>query len=156
MINIVKVKERLDRVLASGFSIEATKTQRAWSGKINHIDKLLSWMYDKGILNKSEKNRKDTLFRSYYRYYNDGDFPHILTNKGIGKYSSKEQIEQALEEEVEDFIKSILSKYSGKYSRTDFRYDQYTKQLDDVIKFLKEQNFGSADYFFKKILCRLD
>ena len=48
---------------------------RAWNNKLKSIDDLMSWMYDKDILNKGEKSDKDRIFRQYYRYYNDGDFP---------------------------------------------------------------------------------
>lgn len=96
---------------------EASHAGRAWSGKIGNIDNLLSWMYDKGILNKTEQAEKDRTFRQYYRYYNDGDIPQGL--RGL----SDEKIELHIEQKVEEFIKKILAKYTGKYDRRDFRVD---------------------------------
>ena len=90
---------------------EASHAGRAWSGKIKNIDNLLSWMYDKGILNKTEQAEKDRTFRQYYRYYNDGDIPQGM------RFDSEEKIELAIEQKVEEFIKKILAKYTGKYDR---------------------------------------
>lgn len=153
-ISMRKVQERLNRVLsASGRKVEAVKPGRAWSGKIKNIDNLLSWMYDKDILNKTEKQKKDTIFHSYYRYYNDGDFPRILSPLGISKYSPDEKIETALEEVIEAFIKKILAKYAGKYSRKDFHLDQYIKQLNDVIEYtsIGEANPSSINFWVSEI-----
>lgn len=155
-ISAQKVQARLNRVLAASSrkQIEAVKPRRAWSGRISHLDKLLAWMYDKNILNKTDQARKDTLFRSYYRYYNDGEFPRVLSPLGYNKWMSDEKIEAALEELIEEFIKKILSKYAGKYSRKDFRYDQYMEQLGDVIDLIDRSNGTNAydiNYFLSKI-----
>ena len=89
------------------FLNEASYSGRAWSGKLSNIDNLLSWMYDKGILNKSEQGEKDRKFREYYRWYNDGDRPSGLTG-------SDADIESYLERSIDDFIKKVLTKYAGK------------------------------------------
>jgi hypothetical protein len=81
---------------------EASHAGRAWSGKIKNIDNLMSWMYDKGIINKGEQAEKDRVFREYYRYYNDGDTPRGLSgmsDKGIEEYIEK--IRQKIDKEVE-------------------------------------------------------
>jgi hypothetical protein len=111
---------------------EASTAGRAWSGQIANIDKLLSWMYDKGILNKGEKAEKDTRFRQYYRYYNDGDFPAGLKSKGISKWSEPAKITSALEQYIEEFIKKVLAKYTGKYDRKDFRIDTLLGDLNTL------------------------
>lgn len=110
------------------------KAGNAWNGKIERIVSLLNWMHDKDILSKSEKAEKDKVFRSYYRYYNDGDFPRALSAKGLSKYSPKEEVEIALEEYINSFIKKILSKYAGKYSKKEFRFDQLNSQIDYALK----------------------
>lgn len=102
---------------------EASHAGRAWSGKIKNIDNLMSWMYDKGIINKGEQSEKDRVFREYYRYYNDGDIP-----RGLNGYSD-EKIELYIEQKVEEFIKKILAKYTGKYDRKDFRVDTLLADL---------------------------
>lgn len=133
-ISMTRVRARLNRVLAASKKVEAVKPRRGWSGRIKNIDKLLAWMYDNNIMNKGEKAKKDTLFHSYYRYYNDGDFPRVLSPLGYSRWTPEEKIETALEELLEAFIKKILAKYAGKYSRRDFHYDQYMEQLNDVIR----------------------
>lgn len=111
----------------------ATKPKRAWEGKLSNIDALLSWMYDKNILNSKEKQMKDSLFNSYYRYYNDGDFPARLRKYDLHKYSSPKQIEEALEQEVEEFITKILSKYAGTYDRSEFNYSVLINKIKRAI-----------------------
>lgn len=105
------------------------KGGRAWSGGIENIDNLFTWMYDEGILTKTEKDEKDKKFRAYYRYYNDGDFPRALASKGISSYSNEDRIKNALEEYIEEFIKRILKKYQGKYNRREFHI---TQQINDL------------------------
>ena len=109
---------------------EASQAGRAWSGKLTNVDNLMSWMYDKGIMNKTEQAEKDRTFREYYRYYNDGDIPRSM--RGM----KDEEIELNIEKKVEEFIKKILAKYTGKFDRRDFRVDTllgdlYT--LDNIV-----------------------
>jgi hypothetical protein len=118
---------------------EASHAGRAWSGKIKNIDNLLSWMYDKGILNKTEQAEKDRTFRQYYRYYNDGDIPQGLS--GL----SDEKIELHIEKKVEEFIKKILAKYTGKYDRRDFRIDTLLGDLNTLRNITAGHYIASND-----------
>lgn len=118
---------------------EASTPRRAWEGKLKKIDKLLAWMYDKDILTKGEKAKKDSIFRAYYRYYNDGDLPAALKLQGMNKYSLSTEKETALEKYLEDFIKMILAKYLPKVDRAEF-------QLDDIIDSLKTPIDVSESY----------
>lgn len=137
--------------------LKATKPQRAWSGKLDKIDNLLQWMYNKDILSPREKQIKDSLFHDYYRYYNDGDFPARLRKYGLGKYSNEKEIEEILEREVENFIKKILSKYAGKYDRSEFHYDTLIssiKHVLDISRFEDKDSYfdsSSLDYFIREI-----
>lgn len=132
-------------------ALNETKPRRARSGGIENIDKLLSWMYAKGILTKSEQNQKDSLFRQYYRYYNDGDHPRGLSKNGISKWDSKEKIETALEEKIDTWIKGILSKYSKKVNRTEFRYDQFISELSTIKSVISDYDaHGLINYWGKK------
>jgi hypothetical protein len=135
---------------------EASHAGRAWSGKIENIDKLLSWMYDKGILNKTEQAEKDRTFRQYYRYYNDGDIPQGL--RGM----KDEAIELHIEQKVEEFIKKILAKYTGKYDRRDFRIDTLLGDLNTLENIVagyaaedgvrgEPDPYGLLNYWGKKI-----
>lgn len=139
-ISMARVQARLNRVLAASKKVEAVKPRRGWSGRIKNIDKLLAWMYDNNIMNKGEKAKKDTLFHSYYRYYNDGDFPRVLSPLGYSRWTPEEKIETALEELLEAFIKKILAKYAGKYSRRDFHYDQYMEQLNYILSTIEDSD----------------
>ena len=131
---------------------EASHAGRAWAGKIKNIDNLLSWMYDKDLLTRSEKKEKDRKFIEYYRYYNDGDFPAGLKSRGIRPSMKEEYIEKALEEYIEEFIKKILAKYAGKYDRKDFRIDTILSDLY-TLKSVIERNdaYGVLNYWSKKV-----
>jgi len=132
---------------------EASHAGRAWGGKITNIDNLMSWMYDKGIINKGEQAEKDRTFREYYRYYNDGDIP-----RGLSGYSD-EKIELYIEQKVEEFIKKILAKYTGKYDRRDFRVDTLLGDLYTLQNIVggydngkgEPDPYGLLNYWGKKI-----
>ena len=132
---------------------EASQAGRAWSGKIANIDNLMSWMYDKGILNKGEQAEKDGRFREYYRWYNDGDYPRGL--KGM----PDKKVEEYLENRIEEFIKKVLAKYAGKYDRKDFRVDTLLADLSTLSSITGGRNggefepdaYGLLNYWGKKI-----
>ena len=105
------------------------KTGRAWNNKLSNIGKLVSWLYDRDILTKSDKDKKDQVFRAYYRYYNDGDFPRALSRLGYSKYSPEGVVDAALEEYLNDCIRAILTKYKSRYDRTEFRRDAMLTKL---------------------------
>jgi hypothetical protein len=132
--------------------INEAKARRAWSNRLVQIDKLMAWMYTKDILNKGEKKRKDVLFRQYYRYYNDGDFPKSLESKGLGRWSDPKQVETALEELLEEFIKKILSKYMGKINRKEFYLDEFLQQMETLKGVVGRYDaYSLLDYWGKKI-----
>ena len=117
------------------FLSEASTASRAWSGKIKHIDSLLSWMYEKNILTKTEKAEKDRIFRQYYRYYNDGDLPDAMRKQGHSLNRTRNMTdtgEADLEKYLEAFIKKILSKYMPKIDRTAFRLEKSIKELSSL------------------------
>jgi hypothetical protein len=128
---------------------EASFSGRAWSGKIKNVDDLLSWMYDKEILNKTEQAEKDRKFREYYRWYNDGDYPRGMNGMSDAK------VEEYLEKSVEEFIKKVLAKYAGKYDRKDFRVDTLLGDFF-TLKSIVDRNdaHGLLNYLGKKINTR--
>lgn len=144
--------------------INEAKAGRAWNNKLKGLDSLLAWMYDKNLLTKDEKKKKDIVFRQYYRYYNDGDFPRALARKGMrnpttfykgNSYTTDkdqaERVEIALEEYLEDFIKQILVKYSGKIDRAAFRFDKFMREMNQLKDILKSNNFhGVTKYWGNK------
>lgn len=136
---------------------EASTPRRAWEGKLEKIDKLLAWMYDKDILTATDKKKKDSVFRQYYRYYNDGDMPAALKKRGISKWSGRESIEKALEEYLEEFIKEMLAKYLPKADRTEFRYDTLIKTLTSVSNVIQDNDvYGLLNYWIKKVKIKDD
>lgn len=123
--------------------LNEAKTGRAWGGKLDKVEKLFSWMYDKDIMNKGEKAQKDRLFQKYRRFYNDGEIPrgklysHIA---GQAKYSkpAREEVAEILETEVESFMKKVLSKYLPKIDRGDFRLDTEIDYLEKMIRVISK------------------
>jgi hypothetical protein len=146
-----------------GLSINemASYAGRAWEGKLENLDNLFSWMYRKGILSSYDKERKDEIFREYYRFYNDGDTP-----KGI-EIERGESTEDALERTLDDFMKEILANYAGKYDRRKFRFDQLLSELYSLQRNIKfevpegQDDMGRVEnfsydvnaflYFYKKL-----
>ena len=128
-------------------SILEVKAGRAWNNKLKKIDALMSWMYDKNILSQAEKNEKDKIFKQYYRYYNDGDFPKILQGK-ITKYANEKEISILLEEKLEEFIKKILAKYLPKINKKEFKLDDMKKYIEDILRVTNDPH--SLIYFIKK------
>lgn len=130
---------------------EASTPGRGWNGKIKKIDSILSWMYDQNILTATEKKKKDSVFRQYYRYYNDGDFPTALKVKGISKRSGEKVVETELEKYLETFIKEMLAKYLPKVNRREFRLDTLIKELSVVRDVAdREDVHGLLTYWLKK------
>lgn len=117
------------------------KTGRGWNGKLKNLDNLFSWMYDKGILNKGEQNKKDKIFTQYYRYYNDGDIPRGFT------HTSGKVIEDKIEEDLETFMKKILSKYLPKIDRREFRYDQVISDLSYIMTAIEQEDFNQIKFW---------
>ena len=145
--------------LYEDFLNEASRPGRAWSGKLENLENLFSWMYSKGILNKDEKAKKDRIFRQYYRWYNDGDFPSDLRLK-VSQSDRDEVIEKALEELIEKFMKEVLNKYTGKYDRREFHIDTLLGDLNTLENIVAGHNdssrgepdpYGLLNYWGKKI-----
>lgn len=129
----------------SEFLTEASNPGRLGS-KMKNIDDLFSWLYDKDILTQTDKNKKDSLFRKYYRYYNDGDFPRGV--KGVTRWDHPTDIAKALEDQAEEFIKYVLAKYVGRYDRNDFKISKYKKQLDSLKRRLTDIMRGHSTVSF--------
>lgn len=125
--------------------LNEVKAGRAWEGKLKRIDDFLKWLYNKDMLTKAEKDKKDTIIRQYYRYYNDGDWPAILSRRGFSKFGGElhtKEAEKELESYLEDFIKSILSKYADDETRKVFKYENMLNKINFVIKQVEENNIN--------------
>ena len=114
-----------------------TKVQRAWGNRLEGINNLLSWMYETDVLNKGEKGKKDTIFRQYYRYYNDGDAPRGVLRKYSLSMYNKKLVEIKLEQYVEDFICTILNKYKGKYDKTEYLRYRKNTSIEKVATYVE-------------------
>ena len=132
--------------------LDEAKARRAWNNRLKKIDELMWWLYDKGILTKTEQKKKDSVFHQYYRYYNDGDMPAALKTKGYSKWDPDAKVEEALEEYLEGFIKQILGKYLPKIDRAEFRTDILIKNMK-VVKDVADRNdaYSLLTYWLKKI-----
>lgn len=129
------------------------KTLRAWNGKLEHVGNILYWLYDKDILTATEKKQKDTVFNSYYRYYNDGDHPRGLKTKDglpLYKYSSKQLIEESLEIKLETFIKKILKKYNSKIDRSEIKKSEKLKTFNTLINVSERNDVYSLINYWEK------
>jgi len=152
MINIQSFETFVNESKINETLYEASAARRAWNGKLENVDNLMSWMYDKGILSKGDQAQKDRVFRQYYRFYNDGDFPRALSALNITKWHDKSTIEGALEQYLEGFIKKILAKYTGKYDRTDFRIDTLLGDLHTLKGVIDGHDaYGLLTHWGKKI-----
>lgn len=133
--------------------LNEAKAGRAWNGRLGKIDSLLAWMYDKDILNKGEKAKKDSIFRKYYRYYNDGDFPKGVKDENgetIYKGMNPDYVENALENQLDEFIKKILSKYFNKIDRGMFKIDTGIDKIETVIGVADDFDVHGLVTYWKK------
>ena len=125
-------------------------TRRAWNHGLENTNGLLSWMYDKEILNKGDRAKKDSIFRQYYRYYNDGDAPRgVLRKYGVSMYQ-KTLVEQKLELYVNDYIASMLKKYAGKYDRKDFYLSRKITTLKELLHSVENSDAYVTLYWAEK------
>lgn len=122
------------------------KPGRAWAGKLSRINSLMNWLEQKGMLTAEEIKNKQSLFRRYYRYYNDGDYP-----RGINALPG-ESVEEALERRVTDMFKRILTKYASKYNRREFNAQRAMDKLDTVIGVVKRYDvYALLNYWYKDL-----
>jgi len=124
--------------------------RRAWNNGLANIDGLMAWLYDQEILNKGERAKKDSIFRQYHRYYNDGDAPRgVLSKYGVSMYQ-KNLVEEKLELYLSSFISTVLAKYAGKYNRQDFYLDRKVSRLKDLLSVTERYDAYSIDYWAGK------
>jgi len=124
--------------------------RRAWNGGLKNIDELMAWMYDKDILNKTDKNKKDSIFRQYYRFYNDGDAPRgVLRKYGVSMYD-RDAVETKLEEYLNEYISAMLKKYCKKVNRKLFYVDRKLSKLNTVLRVTEEFEVHGLVTYWKK------
>ena len=125
-------------------------TRRAWNGDLKNIDNLMSWLYDQEILNKGDREKKDSIFRQYYRYYNDGDAPRgVLRKYGVSMYQ-KTLVEQKLESYLNEYISTMLKKYAGKFDRQDFYIDRKISNAKTVARITADFEVHGLVTYWKK------
>jgi len=125
-------------------------TRRAWGHGLENIDGLMAWLYDQEILNKGERERKDTIFRQYYRFYNDGDAPRgVLRKYGVSMYNKK-LVEVKLEEYLNEFISAMLTKYSPKIDRQDFYLDRKISKAKTAARIAADFEVHGLVTYWKK------
>lgn len=136
------------------------KTERAWKGKLSGLDSILAWAYDQNILTKTDKNEKDRIFRAYYSWHNDGDFPLIVRKMGLNKWSPRKDVSTAIETVLEEFLRKMIRKYKSKINRSEFYFDQFQKNVEDIEFYVVGMGPRSSSSFAywsqMTALCRLD
>ena len=129
-----------------------SKTGRAWNNKLNRIEEFIRYLESNNLLSKRELQKKNSLFIAYYRWYNDGDFPKFLTQHGVYRGMPESTISDKLEEILTNFLTAILSKYLSKVDRSEVRTSVYIKEIDSVLRSLKEGLYYDVyTYYASKI-----
>jgi hypothetical protein len=144
-----------------GNDIEASKSAasvpgRGWQGKLGHIDEFLKQVYDK--MESADKRLKDSVFRSYYRHYNDGDYlsmpwntlvkigldkenlNYLQRGKIYDKGTTDNRYEKALEDALDVTMKYLYKKYKGSTNRKTVNFEK----LKDIAKTIKDYDFKDA------------
>lgn len=78
----LKLRKMIDKIIMEQIKKALSEAKTAWNGRFENLDRILTQNYDQ--MKDSDKQLKDTLFGSYYRYFNDGDvlaFPSGLLKK---------------------------------------------------------------------------
>lgn len=133
-------------------------TGRAWNNKLDKINDFLSYTYNS--MKSSDKKLKDSVFRAYYRYYNDGDILSLPT-KSLEKLGIEQKYltildapkymkggrkyEEALEKSVEVVMKYLLQKYKNKISHKEVNFSQ----LKDIKDKIERENY-TGYYWLQK------
>lgn len=123
------------------------KAGRIWEGKLNNIIVFINYLYED--LSKTDKHRYDAVTNSYYRYYNDGDFPRILASQ-VNK-NSKAMIEKLLEQKIEDFLKKILSEHCNTEKRKLIRKKRKIDTLRTIESTYTQEDVHSFLYYRNKV-----
>jgi len=105
------------------------KLMRAWANRLDQLNGFANYLDEKGFLNKGESNEKATIFRAYYRFYNDGDYPHGY------KFQSRQVVQEYLENRLEKFMKKIIKKNMTPAIRTGVRRAKLKDTIDTITTY---------------------
>jgi len=133
-------KSELRQIIREEIKIFKEAKQVFWG--LDNIHNILDWMYKKNILSTSEKTEMDIMYKSIMNYEKTGKLPKILKDKGINKDSTYEETWKAVDDIFSDFSKTILSNYFNLSNRTKFRYDEVIKELSELRKMLKKEQYN--------------
>ncbi len=82
---------------------------KLWAGKYDRVTKMVEEL----PLNKTDRKKQITVYRRYYRYFNDGDFPRGL-KLPYGIATHPRIVREILEKETIKFLKDMIRKYKSK------------------------------------------
>lgn len=114
---IKSCSELMNQYYNEGKFVPHQKEMRGWKNRLKNTHKFISYLLDNNILAKWEAARFESVSYSYYRYYNDGDFPKCLSRRKISKDDNTYIIAGELEEYLSDFYLTIVKKYWNKVDR---------------------------------------
>jgi len=125
---------------------QLNEVKTVWNGRFSNLDKILSYNYE--LMKDSDKKLKDTIFRAYYRYYNDGDvntFPKGILNKvGVPEDVSKILGDSEIKSNIRWDNKQRFSRQSKSSYTTN-----YEKAMDEAIKYVFKYFTTKYPEFFK-------
>lgn len=84
------------------------KTRRGWQGKLERVNALCNLIIDLELVSKSVIKRYQNSVHQYYRYYNDGDHPRIVSSYGVRKFDGDVAVEKALECALDTVMALVL------------------------------------------------
>ena len=68
---------------------EQVKVQRGWNGKLERINAICFLIIEAELTTKKLATRFDKATRQYQRFYNDGDFPRLVSAYGVRSWEEK-------------------------------------------------------------------
>lgn len=142
---------------------ENVKAQRGWNGNLERINGLCTMIVDSELTTEALAKRYRKVVHQYYRFYNDGDFPRLVSSYGVRKHDA--DIEEALETELNTVLAKVLKhatvqmrsqlRMNKKYNRAYMIKQMAEKQeLHGLIPdYDKPVSWGSNQgYWFKQLL----
>lgn len=138
-----------EAALVKEYAIQLMEVRTAWNNRFENLSTTLQQRYSE--MSPSDQKLKDSIFWSYYRYYNDGD-KNGFTKADLQKVGCSDKTINSLDRSVTANIRRQTKPYSvGKHPNKRYIYptgykpdiDKYEAAMEDVIK-------CTIKYFVKK------
>lgn len=138
-----------EKQLVKEYAIQLMEVRTAWNNRFENLSTTLQQRYSE--MSPSDQKLKDSIFWSYYRYYNDGD-KLGFAKADLQKVGCSDKTINSLDRSVTANIRRQTKPYSvGKHPNKRYIYptgykpdiDKYEAAMEDVIK-------CTIKYFVKK------